>query len=316
MAQRSWFCNPHRIMVELRPTALAVACCAAVMLTFPGFVHAQAAPPPPPPSSQASQDEDDARVKPAEPDFALVNLPTSLVLPRQRGNFRLTHRFLGNLRQGSFTDNFSNLFGIDNGAVIGLEFRYAPVRRLQVVFFRSSQDKTIQFSGSYNWLYQDGFLPVGVTPFVSIEGTNNFKGTFAEGDSHEHDHPGSEAHRSPAFGAVLSRTVGDRLALYVVPTWVGHTLATDDGHRNTWFVGLGARARILQRTYVVGEVTPRTNGYVAGDAEYAFGIEKRVGGHMFLLTFTNSFASTNGQLARGGAPGAIYMGFNIGRKFF
>src|SRR5262245_52586239 len=36
--------------------------------------------------------DDDRKPSLAEPDFTLVNLPTTLVLPRHRGNFRLTHR--------------------------------------------------------------------------------------------------------------------------------------------------------------------------------------------------------------------------------
>lgn len=309
MTQRSWFCRWHTVMVELRRGAVILACLGTIAFGVPQLAQAQAAPPP----AQASQDEDDARLKPAEPDFTVISLPTTLVLPRHRMNFRLTHRFLGNLRNASFTENFSNLFGIDNGAVIGIEFRYAPIRHLQVTFFRSSQDKTIQFAGQYEWLRQSSAFPFSISPIVSIEGTNNFKGTFASGS---HDHGGAEAHRSPAVGAVVSRIIGDRIALYAVPVWVGHTLTTDTGHRNTSFIGLGTRLRVGSRVYLVGELTPRMTGYVAGDPEFAFGIEKRVGGHMFLLTFTNSFASTYGQLARGGFPGAIHMGFNLGRKFF
>src|SRR4051794_22081621 len=61
---------------------------------------------------------DDAAPQPAEPDFALINLPTTLRLPLHRGNFRLTHRFQGNLRGDSFGEQASNLFGLDNGAAI------------------------------------------------------------------------------------------------------------------------------------------------------------------------------------------------------
>jgi hypothetical protein len=45
-------------------------------------------------------------------------------------------------------------------------------------------------------------------------------------------------------------------------------------------------------------------------------IEKRVGAHMFSLTFTNTFATTWAQLARGGAANSLFLGFNLGRKFF
>ena len=68
--------------------------------------------------------------------------------------------------------------------------------------------------------------------------------------------------------------------------------------------------------YVVGEVSPRLGGYQPDEAQYGFGIEKRVGGHYFSLTFTNSFGTTYAQMARGGIANTLYLGFNLSRKFF
>ena len=49
----------------------------------------------------------------------------------------------------------------------------------------------------------------------------------------------------------------------------------------------------------------------------SFGIEKRAGGHVFQLNFSNGFGTTMGQLARGGTGSEDwYLGFNISRKFF
>ena len=269
-------------------------------------------------SSQQSIDEADLRLKPAEPDFALVNLPTTLRLPLKSWNFRLTHRFLANLRQGSFTDHLDNLFGLDNGAIIALELRFAPIRGLQAIVFRNNLDKTIQFSAQYSVLRQEGGSPVALAALASIEGTNNFRSAVDDDDNGDgHDHSSGEGgHRSPALGAIVSRTLNDRLALHAVPVWVHHTLALPDDHRDTFFVGVGGRARISPRVYVVGEVSPRLSGFAPGDPEFAFGIERRAGGHMFQLTFTNSIAGTYGQIARGGFPETIYFGFNMGRKFF
>jgi len=41
------------------------------------------------------------------------------------------------------------------------------------------------------------------------------------------------------------------------------------------------------------------------------------GGYTFAdrVNFSNSFGTTYGELARGGEPGNIYLGFNIARKF-
>jgi hypothetical protein len=37
---------------------------------------------------------------------------------------------------------------------------------------------------------------------------------------------------------------------------------------------------------------------------------------VFSLTFTNTFATTFAQLARGGAANTLYLGFNLSRKFY
>jgi len=67
---------------------------------------------------------------------------------------------------------------------------------------------------------------------------------------------------------------------------------------------------------VAGEVVVRADGYAPDKPAYGVSVEKRVGAHMFSLTFTNTFATTFAQLARGGAANTLYLGFNLGRKFF
>jgi len=49
------------------------------------------------PTASVVQQQDDEVLNPAEPDFVVVNLPTTLRLPLFKSNFRLTHRFAGNL---------------------------------------------------------------------------------------------------------------------------------------------------------------------------------------------------------------------------
>ena len=55
---------------------------------------------------------DDSQLVLAEPDFAIVNLPTTLRLPKWGQSFRLTHRFLDNLRTGGFLDHLDDVFGL------------------------------------------------------------------------------------------------------------------------------------------------------------------------------------------------------------
>jgi hypothetical protein len=267
-------------------------------------------------TQNADDEDDDSVINPAEPDFVLVNLPTTARLPVLKGNFRISHRFAGNLANGTFTELASSLFGIDQGAIIGFEYRIGVAKGLQAIAMRTNFDRTVQFQAKYDAVRQRGTRPVAISAILSIEGTNNFQEKFA-----------------PAIGLVVSRTIAGRVALYATPVWVNNTAAslnpthnhgeepTEDPepehiHSSTTYVGFGTRLRVLSRTYLVGEVLPRLDGYAPNKLAYGFGIERRAGGHMFSLTFTNSFAMTYAQLARGGPANTLYMGFNISRKFF
>jgi hypothetical protein len=249
-------------------------------------------------SAQSSADDDGA-LDLAEPDFSVVNLPTTLRLPVGKGDFHLTHRFGGNLRQGSFGDQLGDLFGLDRGATIGLEFRYGVARHLQAIVHRSSFEKTIQLSAKYDAIHQSDAMPISVSGILSVEGPNNFR-----------------ERRAPALGGVISRELGDRLAVYASPIWVHNSAAAIGVDRDTFYVGLGGRARIASTVYLVAEASPRAAGYVSGQVEYGFGIEKRAGAHVFQLTFANTFGTTFGQIVRGGSPETLYLGFNLTRKFF
>ena len=254
------------------------------------------------PAAFAQQDDDDAVLKLAEPDFTLVGLPTSLRLARFKSAFRVTHRFTRPLGQGDFGDLAGDLFGLDTGALIGLEYRFGIVRNGQIGIHRTS-DKTIAFFGEYGVLRQNAQRPFDLTAVVTIDGTNNFKDSY-----------------SPSVGAIVSRTFGETAAVYVEPIWVNNTNplpaeVVDDN--DTFMVGLGARVRIRPTVYVVGEFAPRVSGYDPGVHHGSFAIEKRAGGHVFQLNFSNSFGTTMANIARGGFRSEDwYMGFNISRKFF
>ncbi len=271
-----------------------------------------------PPAQAAANDDspDDSQLVLAEPDFAVVNLPTTLRLPKWGQSFRLTHRFLDNLRTGTFLDHLDDVFGLDNGAVIALEYRISPIRHTQFVFFRNNVDKTIMFSGRLDLMRQGGKLPVAASAIVSIEGTRNFRAGHDADDGDEHQHGDFGGQRSPTVGAVFSRTLGTRLALYAMPMWAHNTRPAGGDQQDTGYIGLAGRARIRSKDYLVAEMSPRFFGYAPGTMEYGFGIERRAGGHMFQLTFTNATAGTYGQLARGGFPSTLYLGFQLSRKFF
>src|SRR5262245_2665905 len=309
---------------RVAPKERCVELAAIVLVVHVAAANRAAAQPPagaavtkPAPPAERPETDDDAVLNPAEPDYVVVNLPTGMRLPRFKANFRLTHRFAGNLKRGTFTQQASNLFGIDQGAIIGFEYRFAPVRHVQAAFYRSSFDKTIQLHGKYDAIRQHRFVPVSLSPIGSIEGTDNFQEQFA-----------------PAVGVTVSRTIGTVGAAYLTPIWVEnsaaslraieHTHAGDSSsspaegvqpRRSTTLIGVGGRVRVHGTTYLAGEIVPRATGYAPDRLAFGVSLEKRVGAHVFSLTVTNTFGTTFAQVARGGAANTLYLGFNLARKF-
>jgi len=254
------------------------------------------------PLSAQAQDDPDMDLSVSQPDFTLVGLPTTLRMPRFKSAFRVTHRFGRPLGAGDFGDLAGDLFGLDSGAQIGLEYRFGLMRGVQAGIRRTS-DKTIEFSGQYSLMQQGGASPVAVGVLASIDGTNNFKDSY-----------------SPALGVAISRTLGSMGAVYVEPIWVNNSNPAPDAlvdDNDTIMVGLGARIRVRPTVYLIGEITPRVNGYDPGVNQASFAIEKRAGGHSFQLNVSNAFGTTMGQIARGGFTNDDwYLGLNISRKFF
>jgi hypothetical protein len=254
-------------------------------LTWGSVANAQTPPAatPTPAPAPAEEERDDAVLNRSQPDFTLINLPTGLRLPKWKSAFRVTHRFTRPLGDGDFGDLAGDLFGLDGGAIIGMEFRMGIIDGGQVGIYRTNNDKTIQFFGQYDLRQQSESFPIGIAAWASIDGTNNFRDSY-----------------SPALGAILTREFGEHGAIHLEPIWVNNTNQrpseiVDDN--DTFLLGVGGRIRIRPTVYIVAEVVPRVSGYDPKKTSGSFAIEKRAGGHAFQLIFSN-------------------MGFNISRKFF
>lgn len=265
-------------------------------------VSAQTAPAHANSAAAAAQDDDpDMDPNRAQPDFTLATLPTNLRLPRHKMGFRVTHRFGRPLGEGDFGDLAADLFGLDAGGLIGLEFRYGLIRGGQIGIYRTS-DRTIQFFGQYELLSQRN-RPFGLSIVANVDGTNNFQDSY-----------------SPGLSAVVSRELGEYGAVYLQPAWINNTNQqprelVDDN--DTVLIGIGGRVRVRRNTYLLLEAAPRVSGFSPGANHVSFGIEQTAGGHLFQLNFSNGIGSTLAQVARGGSGSDDwYIGFNISRKFY
>jgi Membrane bound beta barrel domain (DUF5777) len=257
--------------------------------------------------SALADDADDRSIDPVEPDFSVITLPTTLRLPRHALAFRLTHRFTRGLEQGDFGDLAADLFGFDGGAQVGLELRFGVTSKLQLGVYRIS-DRTIDLFAQHELLRQ-GKSPLGLAVAASVEGLDNFHEEY-----------------SPRAAVVASRRLGERAVLYAQPAFLWNTQLSPElpGEKNdTLVLGLGARLRMSDGAYLVAEVTPRLAGYAgnrgSGDpgTQAAFGIEGRVGGHVFQFNVSNIPGTTPAQTARGRQGRSDwYIGFNLSRKFY
>jgi hypothetical protein len=269
---------------------------AVCALAAPVVASAQQQPP-----AASTDDDPDRDPNQSQPDFTLVNLPTTLRVPKYKSAFRVTHRFARPLGQGDFGDLAEDLFGLDSGAQIGLEYRFGIMRGTQIGIYRTS-NRTIEFFAQYSGLQQGENGMFGLDVIATMDGTDNFSDSY-----------------SPALGVVLSRELGSHGALYFEPIWVNNSNQlpselTDDN--DTFLFGIGGRLRVRPTVYVVGEYIPRI-GYTPGVDHLTFGVEKRAGGHVFQINFSNNIGTTPAQIARGGFDNEDwYIGFNISRKFF
>ena len=188
------------------------------------------------------------RLAPAEVELNVINLQTTKSLPRHGSYFRLTHRFARDLRRGDFGQLAEDLFALDNGAIIGLEYRFGITSDLQAGVHRSILSRTIEVFGRYDRWRQNEQLPVSISLIGSIEGLDNLTDHF-----------------QPTIAASISRAFGTTLVLYTVPMYVAHTAAADfleghdehdhdvggepvvdehAGHDDTFMLGLGGRLRL------------------------------------------------------------------------
>src|SRR5215213_5758615 len=121
------------IMGQMLPRSLTVpvALCAVLFICSNAIAQEAPAPQPQTPAAAPASDGPAASGSPTlELDQMVVNLPTTMPLRRHKSYFRITHRFARDLRRGTFGQLAEDLFSLDNGAVIGLEYRFGITDRI------------------------------------------------------------------------------------------------------------------------------------------------------------------------------------------
>lgn len=108
----------------------------------------------------------------------------------------------------------------------------------------------------------------------------------------------------------------DRLSLMLVPCYSTNTTHGDPSNRGTFSLGFGGRWMVLEDISLIAEYVPSISGYKAPANGWGFGLEKKIGGHVFQVFVLNSMGLVADQFVPGGdLKSDVRLGFNIFRTF-
>jgi cytochrome c oxidase subunit 2 len=272
-------------------------------------------------------------------DYHIVNLPTPKQVRRHSVNLYFTHRFSEPVRP--VEDSGQDLFGLDSFSVSSFGLTYGITDRLYANVYRSplcqpGLCKTIELGLGYHWLDEAGRSPLALSTYASVEGDNNFSERYTYN-----------------IQAMLGRSLTKYVNLFFSPAV--HINANGSGRfnprpgffpreltdsfrlgKNSGSFGFGVNGRIRPTVSLLFEYTPRVGfklgqvlpvfdeqaGELTGfnnksEAEIGFGIEKRIGRHVFSLTFTNTQATTTSRYNSSNLalpPSKFAIGFNLFRR--
>ena len=227
----------------------------------------------------------------------LVNLPTTTTIDAKDVLFRISHRFYGPVAEG-----YDTFFGLDSGANVLFSLGYGITDRLSISVGRARLYSEWELGLDWLVLEQGGNtgLPFSATlhagaDWVTMEGSGTVKGSFQ---------------------VSLARQVNKRLSLLVVPAFATNTNFWELDPRGTFSLGLGSRYMIFNELSVILEWIPVLSGYKDVQNGWGFGIEKKIGGHVFQVVLTNAFGLTGSQFVPGGDLRLQDLDFRIGFNIF
>jgi cytochrome c oxidase subunit II len=281
--------------------------------------------------------------KASEPyDYHVINVPTPKRVREHSLNLYFTHRFQEPLRT---PDVQQDLFGLDSFSVSSFGFTYGITDRLYANVYRSplcqtGLCKTIELGLGYHWLDEEaGKSPIALSTYASVEGDYNFTERYTvniQGMIGRSITKYVNAFFSPAvhINSNGSGRFNPNPNDFFPPAPAAAALRLG---QNTGSFGFGLNARIRPTVSLLFDYTPRVGfkmgqvtplfdpqhpGTIIGfknnsEAALGFGIEKRIGRHVFSLTFSNTQTTTTARYNSSNnalPPSYFSMGFNLYRR--
>jgi len=237
----------------------------------------------------------------------LINLPTTRTIDKGRFLIRISHRFLQAFRSGS-----GSFYGLDGPSIILLGFGYGISDRLGVSLGRTNSFQEMELGLHWLLLDQDDRpgLPLSAAVYAGeslVTQLNPGQGLF-DAENFKFN-----------LQLCLSSRLTDRFSVLVVPCFSTNADHWEPASQNTLALGLGGRFMFLKDMSLIAEWMPVLSGYKTGTSGWGFGIEKKIGGHVFQFFALNSVGLTSDQFIPGGdlrlRNGDFRLGFNIFRTF-
>jgi hypothetical protein len=259
----------------------------------------------------------------------IVNLPSVDVPPEGTLTFLVTHRFTSSLQNGSL----ENFFTLDSGNDWGFGLWYAPLEKLNVGFYRTSDLATYEASAQYQLPSVCGFsssLRFGADWRTSSIAASPMSSLFAQ--------------------AVLAYSFGKYVRITAVPTYLQRANGTDldfdpplplppgdascrpsgnppplpqvvcSGlYENVFNVPVGVSVALTHSITIHGEVYPRLSEVNSNGVGWSVTVEKSLLRHRFAFFAGNQRQTTVDQYTQAVPfrrdPGNVYIGFNLYRAW-
>ena len=228
----------------------------------------------------------------------LVNGATPYTVGSRRLEVLFTHRFQQPINQGG---NSHNLWGLDNGADVGIGLTWGALSHLDFSAYRASFQEDFELAGKFLVFEQAPRLPLTVAVRAGVDHLRR---------------PGVEDPTRPFAQLLLARQVARGVNLLVSPSWVRDTPRL----RNAVNVPIGLTFPLPGESLIEIEYIPANRDLGDSLDAWHVALSSAVGGHIFEIVAGNSRATTVDQMLGGDSAAGfrkrdIRFGFNIVRDF-
>lgn len=261
-------------------------------------------------------------------DRWVINAHSVEMLPKNRMDFRVTHRF-GDLAGES--GGWETFYGLESAADVLIGFEYGATDNLSVGIFRTKGagelKQLVSPTVKYRFLQQaeDG-APISLTA-VAVGSISTMK--KVEGSEGLNSFPKFTHRMVTNLQLLAARKYSDAFSLQVSAGWTHRNLSPFGEMNDLFNIGFATRIQVSHALSIVGDFTLPINGVQnpfndSEGVEYSpvigLGVEIETGGHVFQINLVNAQGimptdympyTRNAQWSKG----QFRLGFTISRMF-